>query len=153
MLQGIHAAKTWTECENGFGNVNGEYWLSNKHIHRLTSSGTYELRIDLTDKNNNKKYAKYKTFIVGDAFSQYKLTIGGYSGDVGDLLRYHNGMKFTTVDRDNDETRTNCAKSQEPWWHKSCSNSALNYPSREKWYWVYISGHYVKTSVMMIRKV
>ncbi|XP_052086448.1 fibrinogen-like protein A isoform X2 [Mytilus californianus] len=145
--------RTWTECENGFGSVNGEYWLGNKHIHRLTSSGTYELRIDLTDKNDNKKYAKYKTFVVGNASSQYKLTIGGYSGDAGDSLNYSNGMKFSTVDRDNDLRSSNCAKNNGPWWFKDCSYSALNSPSRDKWYWYYVSGHYVKTSAMMIRKV
>ncbi|XP_076084913.1 fibrinogen-like protein A isoform X3 [Mytilus galloprovincialis] len=145
--------RTWTECENGFGNVNREYWLGNRHIHRLTSSGTYELRIDLTDKNNKTKYAKYKTFVVGDATSQYKLTIGGYSGDAGDSLSYHNGMKFSTVDRDNDLHSINCAKSEGPWWFKKCSHSALNRPSRDHWYWYHISGHYVKTSVMMIRKI
>ncbi|CAG2244384.1 Tenascin-R,Ryncolin-2,Angiopoietin-related protein 1,Ficolin-3,Ryncolin-1,Fibrinogen C domain-containing protein 1-A,Fibrinogen C domain-containing protein 1,Ficolin-2,Fibrinogen-like protein 1,Tenascin,Ficolin-1,Fibrinogen-like protein A,Microfibril-associated glycoprotein 4,Ryncolin-3,Techylectin-5A,Ryncolin-4 [Mytilus edulis] len=106
----VNFQRTWTECENGFGNVNGEYWLGNRHIHRLTTSGTYELRIDLTDKNNKTKYAKYKTFVVGDATSQYKLTIGGYSGDAGDSLSYHNGMKFSTVDRDNDLNSSNCAK-------------------------------------------
>ncbi|XP_052086456.1 fibrinogen-like protein A isoform X2 [Mytilus californianus] len=82
----VNFQRTWTECENGFGNVNGEYWFGNKHIHRLTSSGTYELRIDLTGKSNNKKYAKYKTFVVGDPASQYKLTIGGYSGDAGIMI-------------------------------------------------------------------
>ncbi|CAC5422426.1 unnamed protein product [Mytilus coruscus] len=60
--------------------------VGNTHIHRLTSSGTYELRIDLTDKNNKKKYATYKTFVVKDAASQYKLTIGGYSGDAGIMI-------------------------------------------------------------------
>ncbi|VDI77825.1 Hypothetical predicted protein [Mytilus galloprovincialis] len=149
----VNFQRTWTECENGFGNVNREYWLGNRHIHRLTSSGTYELRIDLTDKNNTKKYAKYKTFVVGDATSQYKLAIGGYSGDAGDSLSYHNGMKFSTVDRDNDLLSSNCAKNHGPWWLRGCSHSALNSPSRDYWKWYDISGHYVKTSVMMIRKV
>ncbi|VDI57462.1 Hypothetical predicted protein [Mytilus galloprovincialis] len=116
----VNFQRNWTECENGFGNVNGEYWLGNKHVHRLTSSGTYELRINLTDKKNNKKYATYTTFVVGDAASQYKLTIGGYSGDAGDSLSYHNGMKFSTVDRDNDLHSLNCAKNEGPWWFKSC---------------------------------
>ncbi|XP_076084916.1 fibrinogen-like protein A [Mytilus galloprovincialis] len=149
----VNFQRTWTECENGFGYVNGEYWLGNRHIHRLTTSGTYELRIDLTDKNNKTKYAKYKTFVVGDATSQYKLTIGGYSGDAGDSLNYNNGMKFSTVDRDNDLNSSNCAKKSGPWWYKDCSYSALNSPSRNNWYWHNISGHYVKTSVMMIRKI
>ncbi|CAG2206717.1 ANGPT2 [Mytilus edulis] len=33
----VNFQRSWTEYENGFGNVKGEYWLGNKHIHRLTS--------------------------------------------------------------------------------------------------------------------
>ncbi|XP_076084910.1 fibrinogen-like protein A [Mytilus galloprovincialis] len=145
--------RTWTEYENGFGNVNGEYWLGNTFIHRLTSSGTYELRIDLTNKSNKKYYAKYKTFVVGDASSQYKLKIGGYSGDAGDALNYSNGMKFSTVDKDNDLHSSNCAKSNGPWWFKACSYSALNNPTIDQCDWNYMSGRYAKKSVMMIRKI
>ncbi|CAC5362615.1 Fibrinogen-like protein A,Ryncolin-4,Fibrinogen C domain-containing protein 1-A,Angiopoietin-2,Microfibril-associated glycoprotein 4,Angiopoietin-related protein 7,Ficolin-2,Tenascin,Fibrinogen C domain-containing protein 1-B,Fibrinogen C domain-containing protein 1 [Mytilus coruscus] len=150
----VNFQRTWTECENGLGNVNGDIGLvGNTHIHHLTSSGTYELRIDLTDKSNNKKYARYNTFVVGNATSQYKLTISGYSGNAGDSLTYSNGMNFATVDRDTNINSKKCAKGAGPWWFKSCSYSALNSPSRDKWYWHYISGHYVKTSVMMIRKI
>lgn len=53
----------------------------------LTSSGTYELRVDMVDSKNKKKYAVYKTFVIGDAASKYKLTVvGGYSGTAGDLF-------------------------------------------------------------------
>lgn len=58
----------------------------NRYIYTLTSSGTYELRIDLTDLSNTKKYAVYKTFIVGNAASKYKLTIGEYSGNAGNNI-------------------------------------------------------------------
>ncbi|VDI35980.1 Hypothetical predicted protein [Mytilus galloprovincialis] len=47
----------------------------------LTSSGNYELRIDLKDLSNTKKYAVYKTFEVGVAASKYQLTFGNYSGN------------------------------------------------------------------------
>lgn len=40
----------------------------------------------MVDTNNNKKYAVYKTFIIGDAASKYKLTVGGYSGNAGDIF-------------------------------------------------------------------
>ncbi|CAG2186091.1 Angiopoietin-related protein 1,Veficolin-1,Ficolin-1-A,Ryncolin-1,Fibrinogen C domain-containing protein 1,Tenascin-N,Angiopoietin-related protein 7,Angiopoietin-related protein 6,Ficolin-3,Fibrinogen-like protein 1,Ficolin-1,Ficolin-1-B,Fibrinogen beta chain,Angiopoietin-4,Tenascin-R,Ryncolin-2,Fibrinogen C domain-containing protein 1-A,Microfibril-associated glycoprotein 4,Fibrinogen-like protein A,Ryncolin-3,Angiopoietin-2,Tenascin-X,Ficolin-2,Fibrinogenalpha chain,Tenascin,Angiopoietin-related protein len=150
----VNFQRSWTEYENGFGNVKGEYWLGNKHIHRLTSSGTYELRIDLTDKNNKKYYAKYQTFVVGDASSQYKLTVGSYSGNAGDSLKYHNGMKFSAVDRDNDhDSRNNgCVKLYGPWWHNDCCHSALNKAIRDQWYWKYLKGRYAQTTMMMIRK-
>ncbi|XP_071141901.1 fibrinogen-like protein A [Mytilus edulis] len=85
--------RTWVECENGFGDINGEFWLGNKYTHMLTSSGKYELRVDMVDGHNNNKYAVYKTFVIGDAASKYKLTVGDYSGTAGDvvffLLLYH----------------------------------------------------------------
>lgn len=35
-------------------------------------------------------------------------------------MSYHNGMKFSSVDRDNDLNGGNCAGSGGPWWHNSC---------------------------------
>ncbi|XP_052086283.1 fibrinogen-like protein A isoform X5 [Mytilus californianus] len=144
--------RTWTDYEYGFGNLNGEYWLGNKHIHSLTSSDRYELRIDLKDSSNTKKYALYKTFMIGDAASKYKLTIGSYSGNAGDNMAYHNGMKFSTTDQDNDESGGVCVTTGGPWWHKSCKYSGLN-GKFNNMYWYKISSNIAKTSVMMIRKL
>jgi hypothetical protein len=52
----------------------------------LTSQGNYKLRIDLEDYSGNSRYAVYNLFIVGDAASQYKLDIGGYSGDASKIF-------------------------------------------------------------------
>lgn len=52
----------------------------------MTSNGKYELRVDMVDKNYNKRYAVYKNFIVGDAASKYILIVGGYSGNAGELF-------------------------------------------------------------------
>ncbi|VDH98910.1 Hypothetical predicted protein [Mytilus galloprovincialis] len=146
----VNFQRNWTDYENGFGNLNGEYWLGNEHIHSLTSSGKYELRIDLTDKSNTEKYAVYKTFAVGNAASKYQLTVGDYSGNAGDKMAYHNGMKFSTTDQDNDQNGGgNCVDSYGPWWHKSCSHSGLNREFKSKMYWAGIN---TKTTVMMIRK-
>lgn len=57
--------------------------VGNKYTNILTSSGKYELRVNMIDKNKKKWYAVYKTFIVGDPTSKYTLTVGGYSGNAG----------------------------------------------------------------------
>ncbi|XP_063405608.1 fibrinogen-like protein A [Mytilus trossulus] len=149
----VNFQRSWKDCENGFGNVDSEYWLGNKHIHSLTSSGKYELRIDLTDLSNTKKYAVYKTFIIGDAASKYKLTVGEYSGNAGDQMTYHNGMKFSSTDQGNDEAGGSCVDIHGPWWHKSCCYSALNRKLNINLYWRTFSSNAAKTSVMMIRKL
>ncbi|XP_071141356.1 fibrinogen-like protein A isoform X2 [Mytilus edulis] len=150
----VNFQRTWKDYENGFGNVNGEYWLGNKHIHSLTSSGKYELRIDLTDQPTTKKYVVYKTFVVGDAASKYKLTIGDYSGNAGDQMAYHNGMKFSTTDQDNDQDSGKCVDNFGPWWHKGCCHSGLNKAFKSNLYWAsFSSSNSAKTSVMMIREL
>ena len=52
----------------------------------MTSQGNYKLRIDLEDYSGNSRYAVYNLFIVGDAASQYKLDIDGYSGDASKIF-------------------------------------------------------------------
>ena len=123
----------WTEYENGFGNVKGEHWLGLKKISCLTSvTGKTKLRIDLDDFAGHTKYACYDYFHVGTPSTNYRLTIGGYQdwglGIAGDsLVKHHNGMPFSTHDRDNDRYSGNCAVSyQGAWWYNSCYDSNLN---------------------------
>ena len=120
--------RNWTDYEKGFGDLNGEFWLGLRKIHRLTQDGTdYTLRVDLEDFENETRYAKYSTFNIRDSTTNYTITVGGYSGDAGDSLAYHNGRKFTTKDRDNDLNGVNCAVVYSgAWWYKSCHSSNLN---------------------------
>ena len=118
----------WTDYENGFGDLTGEFWLGLSKIHRLTKEGSNTLRVDLGDFDNATVYAKYSTFSVGDGSTEYILTVGGYSGTAGDSLDYHNGMRFTTRDNENDAwSRGNCAQLRTgAWWYNNCQYSNLN---------------------------
>ncbi|KAI8747798.1 BgiBFREP21.3 [Biomphalaria glabrata] len=118
----------WKEYRDGFGDYNiGEFYLGNENIFSLTSTGQYDLRIDL-EFNNTKYFAQYKDFKILSETEKYKLKIGKYSGNAGDELSYHNNMFFTTFDRDNDvSSSTNCAEySSGAWWYVSCHRSNLN---------------------------
>ena len=120
--------RDWVDYEEGFGDLNGEFWLGLSKIHRLIQDGTdYTLRVDLLDFENETRYAKYSTFNIGNSTTEYTITVGGYSGDAGDSLAYHNGSEFTTNDRDNDIYSGNCAVIDSgAWWYRSCYHSNLN---------------------------
>ena len=78
--------QNWKE---GFGDLNGEFWLGLSKIHHLTQNGTAQtLRVDLEDFENETHYAKYSTFNTRDNTTEYTITVEGYSGN---LLANHNG--------------------------------------------------------------
>ena len=84
---------------------------------------------------------EYWSFKIGDERNdKYRLEVSGYSGDAGDSLQYegdwngnerlgeyyHNGMKFSTFDQDNDLSIANCAYHVlGGWWHNSCFYACL----------------------------
>jgi ficolin len=72
--------RNWTDYKNGFGNLNGEFWLGLDKIHRLTASGENVLRVDLETFENETAYAVYKSFFVGDENEAYLLNASDYSG-------------------------------------------------------------------------
>ena len=118
--------RRWTDYQQGFGILSGEFWLGLDKIHRLTPTAT-QLRIDMQDFEGNSRYAQYSSFSVGDSVSKYTLSVSGYSGTAGDSLAYHNGHKFTTRDQDNDVYGANCAQQYKgAWWYRSCHYSNLN---------------------------
>ena len=119
--------RNWTDYQQGFGNLTGEFWLGLDKIHHLTSTLT-QLRVDMRDFERNSAYAKYTTFSVGDSASKYVLTVSGYSGTAGDSLGPHsNGSPFSTRDQDNDAYGGSCAQSfKGGWWYLNCHHSNLN---------------------------
>ncbi|XP_018085084.1 tenascin isoform X4 [Xenopus laevis] len=112
--------RNWKTYAAGFGNSNNEFFMGLENLHKLTSQGQYELRVDLRD-NDETAYAIYDKFAVGDAKSRYRLRVDGYTGTAGDSMTYHNGRSFSTYDKDNDSAITNCALSYKgAFWYKNC---------------------------------
>lgn len=144
----------WVNYANGFGSPNGNYWIGNDKLRNLTSTGNYKLRIDvLSSINCTWYYAIYGLIIVGPATAMYKLTVNQYSGNLGDVLTFSddagaagwgssNGMKFTTIDQDNDLDNGyygNCAQCSNAntcgcpggaFWHNTCSGAFVNGPDK-----------------------
>ncbi|XP_061170778.1 ficolin-2-like [Saccostrea echinata] len=126
--------RTWAEYRNGFGNLTREFWLGNKKLSRLLSQGSYEMRMDMGDFDNQTRYIKYSSMTLGDEASKYAISLSGFSGDVADCFltgvsnALINNMKFTTVDQDNDlRSGENCAiLFKSGWWHNACHCSNPN---------------------------
>ena len=104
--------RSWEEFKAGFGSPDGNFWMGSEKIHRITNSAPYKLRLEITIKNGSFYSAEYDTFRLDSEAGQYKIHVGGYSGDAGDVMNrvdagiLHNGMNFTTYDRDNDNDPT-----------------------------------------------
>lgn len=129
--------RTWAEYRDGFGSVdangNGEFWLGNQNLHLLTSQVESMLRVELEDWEGGVASAEY-TIRVGAETEGYPLHVSGYTGDAGDALAMpasntpsHNGMKFSTFDRDNDVWEGSCAERYGGgWWYNKCQTANLN---------------------------
>ena len=126
--------RNFSDYEEGFGDLNGEFWLGLKTIYRLIQGRDYyTLRVDLQDFENETRFAKYAKFSLGDATLDYPITLEGYSGDAGDSMTPDgdygnvNGMKFSTKDRENDLRSDQCAVTfRGAWWYNACHRSNLN---------------------------
>ncbi|XP_051241362.1 fibrinogen gamma chain [Dicentrarchus labrax] len=140
--------KDWVQYKQGFGYLSPddttEFWLGNEKMHLLTASTTIPtvLRIELVDWEGTKKYADYTMFRVGSEADMYRLTYGYYfGGDAGDAFdgfdfgddpsdkfyTLHNGMQFSTFDKDNDKYDGNCAlQDGSGWWMNRCHAAHLN---------------------------
>ncbi|XP_062600622.1 ficolin-2-like [Saccostrea cucullata] len=123
--------RTWTESKDGFGNLTDEFWFGNEKLFLLLSQGTYELRMDMSDFNNQTRYIKYSSVSVVDEASKYLMSLSGFSGDVADCFTATTNpihiIKFSTKDQDNDPYGDNCATLYKSgWWHNKCHCSNPN---------------------------
>ncbi|XP_059177243.1 fibrinogen-like protein A [Physella acuta] len=138
----------------------GDFWLGNDLIYNLTLMGYNELRIDMIRKGK-KYYTHYDYFKVDNEAASYKIYMSSFSGNVKDYLKYHHGMKFSTIDRDNDITSTDCAGlCKGGWWYYNCRLVALNgvwgtTDTDTEIYWLELSsdGHIADSVEMKVRQV
>ncbi|KAG7243502.1 hypothetical protein INR49_011058 [Caranx melampygus] len=111
----------------GFGNLDGEYWLGLEHLYWLTKQAQYKLRVVLEDWQGRQVFAEYDSFHLEPETDWYRLRLGQYQGTAGDSLSWHNNKAFTTLDRDKDSYTGNCAHYQKGgWWYHMCAHSNLN---------------------------
>lgn len=108
------------EYEEGFGDLNGNFWYGLRTLHQLTDNNTWELRVDMFDENDVMTYAHYSQFRVEGAMYHYRLFISAYSEDstAADGLSVFSMSRFST--RDNDVSGARCSSSAKGgWWYKT----------------------------------
>ncbi|CAL4117812.1 unnamed protein product [Meganyctiphanes norvegica] len=120
----VNFSRGWDDYKAGFGDAQNEYWIGLSLLHEITFNHCYQvLQVSLHSWDYTSRYAQYKDFSIDEEESGFKLTIGRYSGDAADALAFHNGMKFTTKDKDSDPyAPRNCAVLNDVggFWYKSC---------------------------------
>ena len=124
----ISFIKSWKEYEEGFGDLNADFWAGLKLMHALTQSGQWEMRVDYQREDDNRWiYLHYDHFRVASANNEYQMNVRDYSGGAsidpfaGSSGHATNGMNFTTFDNDNDLYSGNCAAYYNAgWWYKYC---------------------------------
>ena len=118
--------RDWAAYKKGFGSFSDDFWLGNEFLHNLTSTGRYDLRVEL-NYDGQSAFAEYGEFSIDSEDNGYAIRVGNYSGTAGDSLAYHNGMRFSTFDRDNDKSpRSVAQKWHGAWWYKTGHHSNLN---------------------------
>ena len=118
--------KNWREYEEGFGDLNKDFWAGLELMHTLTQRGQWEMRVDYQKNDKTWSYLHYNQFSVGSASEEYPLTVGGFTGVGTDWFAFHplNGMKFSTLDNENSG---NCAAYYKSgWWYNSCHFININ---------------------------
>ena len=164
--------KNWNGYKDGFRSVEYDFWLGNEFIHNATKlynshiSKSAELYIALASTDDKKFYAMYKNFAILSEATNYTLQVSNhFKGIMGDALEYHNNVKFSTKDRDNDDLNTeNCATRYGGygWWFKKCFFALLtrmNYDTVDlrlkptpQWYYIYNDFRSLKNATMMFRE-
>ncbi|XP_060947620.1 microfibril-associated glycoprotein 4-like [Limanda limanda] len=125
----VNFYRPWTQYKVGFGSVTGEHWLGLDNLHYLTPGPTkFELQVDMEVFEGNKASAHYRIFSVDSECNGYNFTVSGFT-DKGavDSISYHNGMKFSTFDKDQDTASHNCASSfMGGFWFNQCYHANPN---------------------------
>ncbi|MBN3291086.1 FIBA protein, partial [Polypterus senegalus] len=150
----IEWRESWSTYKYGFGNVEGDHWLGNEYIYKLTTQQTYKARIVLNATKTDTRYAEYDTFSLDEESRGYALRLGKYDGTAPDFMidgtSIHDNMKFSTKDKDQDRNSGNCATSYNGgWWYDNCVTVQLN--GKGYIYWNTLCQGNCEASLIMIR--
>ncbi|XP_058123187.1 angiopoietin-related protein 2-like [Anopheles ziemanni] len=126
----VNFFRNWDDYRDGFGNLDGEFWLGLQHLHKLTSGGKYQLLVEMEDHAGKYVYAKYDEFAVLSEKDWYKLEVGCYSGTAGDFMLISKGYHFDTEEEDHILLK-NPGNWYGGWWSKPADCQYVNFNGSE----------------------
>ena len=87
----VNFHRNWEDYVNGFGDLDGEFWIGLENIHELTNQQDVELQVTVWNDDVTITW-NYRTFRIRSAEYNYALYVRGGNGD-GDIdgLAYSNG--------------------------------------------------------------
>ncbi len=116
----VSFSRPWANYEDGFGNLSGEFWYGLKNMHCLTSRRPMEVEIELRKTDGTKKILSYGSFKVDGPDTSYTVHVSDKQYDGFDYFSHQNGMKFSTLDQDNDLFSGSCSDNDGGFWFKHC---------------------------------
>ena len=116
--------RSWADYKNGFGDVNGEYWLGNEFVHQYTKMHQTEMIMEAVGFDGTKKSNKLQKLTLSNESTNYVFEYDTCHG--GCDIAYSKGKKFTT----SDQADSSCAVNYHGgWWFDGC-------------FWIYLNGRY-----------
>ena len=123
--------RNWHAYKTGFGSHEHNLWWGNDNLALALNDGrSYDLRVDMSDWDDESRHATYRGFSVAGENDNYRLHVGTYAGNAGDALQRVDNDQFSTTDRDNDLSgSTNCASVYRGgFWFDACHSAQPNGP-------------------------
>ena len=127
----VNFYRNWEDYENGFGGLDGEFWIGLRNIYEFTNQQGVDLQISAWNENEARISWNYPLFRISGPEEGYRLTVGRVTGRRGlDAFANSNGFYFSTYDHDN--YNSDCVtRFQAGWWYYDwgdCTYSNLNGP-------------------------
>ena len=77
----VNFYREWKDYKEGFGDLNGEFWLGLEKIARLTNQTGQKLRVEMKDFKGHLCFVEYNGFVVNGEREGYRLAkLGEYRG-------------------------------------------------------------------------
>ena len=114
------------------GHSDGGKWFGLTKLHKQTNGKSNTLvRLEVRLNDDQFRHVVFKGFYVENETNKFRLHTGDYlEGDswLGDLWKYHDGMRFSVRDEDYDTKSGSCsvAFGNFGWWYRSCIGIDLN---------------------------